>query len=75
MTTRIYVKRTPIQQNLARGRAFRPPIRVDRNGNQEDCFEAQIMGPSRIVFSLDDSCGGSHVWLETDSKVVTVPSP
>lgn len=74
MTTRIYVNRKAIEQNAHEGtRAL--CVRVDRDGVQEDCGGAEVNGPSRVVYSPDKTHDGAHVWIETESEVITTRDP
>jgi hypothetical protein len=72
MPTRIYVNRKAIEANAQAMQAQTPCVRIDRDGNQEDCFGAEILGPSRVVYSPRLTYDGAHVWIETESNVLSI---
>lgn len=49
-----------------------PPISVKTYKGNVKCFEVEIKGPSKMVYSPDKplSCG-ARLWIETDAEVVT----
>ena len=49
-----------------------PPITVKTYKSNEKCFEVEINGPSKVIYSPDKplSCG-ARLWIETDAEVVT----
>lgn len=69
MTTRIYVNRKAIEANAHAGAAGSPCVTVDRGGVREDCYGVEILGPSRVVYSVRRTHDGAHVWMETDADV------
>lgn len=73
MTTKIYVNRRAIGDNAHDQQANKPCVRIDRDGEQEDCHGVEIDGPSRVVYSVRKSHDGAHVWIETESPVKAIP--
>lgn len=73
--TRIYVNRRALEQNAHNGSAGAPCVRVDRDGEQTDCFGVEIGGPSRVVYSVRQTHDGAHVWIETDADVMPLQQP
>lgn len=69
MKKRIHIDQHAIRRN-AKG-ANDPPISVKTYKSNTKCFEVEINGPSKLVYSPDKplSCG-AKVWIETDSEVV-----
>lgn len=70
MTTRIYVNRMAIEQNAHKG-TCKACVTIDRDGVREECHGVEIRGPSRVVYSPLRTLDGAHVWIETDSDVIS----
>lgn len=71
MKTRIHVNQHNIKANAKGARL--PVITAKTYKSNTLGYEAQINGPSRVVYSPDKplSCG-AKVWIETDSEVIVL---
>ncbi|MGK7939945.1 MAG: hypothetical protein AB4062_07300 [Crocosphaera sp.] len=52
------------------------PIVIVRQGTQKsyDCYQLDIDGPSKIIYSPHKSFpGGARVWIEVEPDVVIMP--
>jgi hypothetical protein len=74
MKTIIHVNQHVIKANRKNG-ANDPVLTVKTYKENRYAHEVEVLGPSRIVYSPDKplSCG-AHVWIETQSEVVIVPT-
>lgn len=72
MKTVIHVNQHVIKANRKTG-AENPVLTVKTHKSTLYADSVEIDGPSKIVYSPDKplKCG-AHVWIETDSKYVTV---
>ena len=72
MLKRIHVNQFVIRSNRRDGRRD-PPIRVKTYRENVACHEAEILGPSKLVYSPERplSCG-ARLWLETRADVLVV---
>lgn len=74
MKTRIHVNMAVIRRNL-KTRGNEPVLTVKSGKSNQYCHEAEIQGPSRVVYANQHtkrkplSCG-ARVWIETDAPVV-----
>lgn len=75
MKKRIHVDQHAIRANNKDG-GDRPVISIKTYKSNVKCYECEIRGPSRVVYSPDKplSCG-ARVWIETDSPVIPDPLP
>lgn len=75
MKTRIHVNQHNIRAN-AKAKSpdgIKPVISAKTYKGNTLGFEAQIDGPSRVVYSPDKPLAcGAKVWIETDSNVVVL---
>ena len=71
MKTRIHVNQHVIKRNAKTGEN-EPALTVKTYKENVKCHTAEILGPSRVVYSPDKplSCG-ARVWIETDGEVLT----
>ena len=69
MKTIIHVNQHEIKHNAKHG-TRKPVITVKTYKSNDYCFEVEIDGPSKLVYSPDKplSCG-ARVWLETYAPV------
>jgi hypothetical protein len=69
---RIHVNQHLIRANKKDG-GTRPVISVKVGRKNYTCVGADILGPSKVVYSPDKplSCG-ARVWIETNAEVVMV---
>ena len=67
----LHVNQHRIRANLKAKAATLPVLSVRTYKGVQNCFEAEIKGPSRLVYRPDKplSCG-ARVWIETESEVV-----
>lgn len=71
----LHVNQHLIRANLKAKNAALPVLSVRTYKGVQNCFEAEIKGPSRLIYRPDKplSCG-ARVWIETDSEVVCLNS-
>lgn len=71
MIKRIHVDQHAIKRNAKHG-TDDPPISVKTYKSNTKCFEVEILGPSKLIYSPDKplSCG-ARLWIETESEVKT----
>jgi hypothetical protein len=71
MKTIIHVNQHVIKRNRKTGEG-KPPLTCKTYKTNDYAHEVEIKGPCRIVYRSDKplSCG-AHVWIETNSEVVT----
>lgn len=71
MKTRIHVNQHILKANHKNG-TNDPVITVKNYKSNRYCHEAEILGPSKVVYSPDKplSCG-AVLWVETESYVFT----
>jgi hypothetical protein len=74
MKTIIHVNQHVIKSNRKSG-ANEPVLTVKTYKDNRYAHEVSVLGPSKIVYSPDKplSCG-AHVWIETQSEVVVMPT-
>lgn len=74
MKKRIHVDQHAIRRNQRRHvhAPLEPPISVKTYKDNTKCFEVEIQGPSKVIYSPSKplSCG-ARLWIETDAEVVT----
>lgn len=71
MLRRIHVDQHAIRRNRKTG-ASDPPISVKTYRDNTKCFEVEIHGPSRLVYSPEQPLPcGARVWIETQAEVTT----
>jgi hypothetical protein len=72
MIKRIHVNQHTIRSNTVYGYKH-PPLTVKTYKDNTLCYEVNILGPSRVVYSPDNplSCG-AKVWIETEAEVEMV---
>ena len=71
MKTRIHVNQHIIRQN-SKCSDQSPPLTVKDYKQNRKAWTAEIMGPSRVVYSPDKPLAcGAKVWIETDATVIT----
>lgn len=69
VTSYIRISRSILKENVTRGR-HEPVVCVEIAGNVSYCMEAEIDGPSRVVYRPDEPrIGGARVWIETDAPI------
>lgn len=71
MLSRIHVDQHTIRRNRAQG-TNDPPLTVKTYKGNIKCYDIEICGPSRVVYSPDKplSCG-ARLWVETQAEVIT----
>jgi len=68
MMARVWVNREHLRLNRERGTRL-PALTVKRDERTvEYCDEAQINGPSRLVYDPDSN---PAVWIETEAEIIT----
>ena len=74
MKTIIHVNQHVIKANRKSG-ANDPVLTVKTYKDNKYANEVSVLGPSKIIYSPDKplSCG-AHVWIETQSEVVIMPT-
>jgi hypothetical protein len=74
MKTIIHVNQHVIKANRKSG-ANDPVLTVKTYKDNKYAHEVSVLGPSKIIYSPDKplSCG-AHVWIETQSEVVIMPT-
>ena len=72
MKTRIHVNQHKIRSNI-KNNLKEPVITVKTSKSNIYAHEVDIKGPSKVIYSPDKplSCG-AKVWIETESKVITM---
>jgi|TARA_B100000073_G_scaffold262252_1_gene221957 hypothetical protein len=72
MKTRIHVNQHKIRSNI-KNNLREPVITVKTSKSNIYAHEVDIKGPSKVIYSPDKplSCG-AKVWIETESKVITM---
>ena len=72
MKKRIHVNQNIIKANHKHG-TRNPVITVKTYKDNTYCYQAEIMGPSRVIYSPDKPLPcGAKVWVETESEVLTI---
>lgn len=70
MKTRIYVHTDTIGKNFS-NKTNNPPIMVEQDGQITFCHEAEIQGPSRMVYVAHKAVTGeARVWIEAEAPVI-----
>lgn len=71
MLKRIHVDQHTIRRNKTQG-TNDPPISVKTYKDNTKCYEVEIKGESKVIYSPDKplSCG-ARLWIETNAEVVT----
>jgi hypothetical protein len=71
MKTKIHVNQHVIKSNRKKGERH-AVLTVKTYKKNTYCHEAEIHGPSKVVYSPHKplSCG-AHVWVETEAEVTT----
>jgi len=74
MKTIIHVNQHVIKSNRKNG-VNEPVLTVKTYKENRYAHEVSVLGPSKIVYAPDKplSCG-AHVWIETQSEVVVMPT-
>ena len=74
MKTIIHVNQHVIKSNRKNG-VNEPVLTVKTYKDNRYAHEVSVLGPSKIVYSPEKplSCG-AHVWIETQSEVVIMPT-
>jgi hypothetical protein len=75
MKTVIHVNQHKIRKNI-KAKKPEPVLTIKTYKSNDYGFEAEITGPSRIVYRPDNplSCG-ARVWVETFDAVIVVHQP
>lgn len=71
MLKRIHINQHIIRANAKKGES-NPPVTVKTYKDNTKCHEAEILGPSKVIYSPDKPLDcGARVWVETEAEVVT----
>lgn len=71
MLKRIHINQHIIRANTKNGES-NPPVTVKSYKGNTKCHEAEILGPSKVIYSPDKPLDcGARVWVETEAEVVT----